>query len=292
MFNVLYIIINKVLTFRIKGVIIILNKFKGVDKMIETNIISSAERREKILELIENKGKIFVNELIECFKGISPASIRRDLRILESQGVIERSYGYVQLTKRDFLIPSLERKMKINVEEKKRIAKAILELIEEGDTLFLDTGSTLVYIAKELKALKGIMVITNSIPVIKELEKSPYIKIIGIGGVYQFNEQCFVGSIAEEYVSRYKADKAIIGADGFSFEEGVTSHDPENAGVTRLVVENAETVIVAADYTKIGVRGVVPIAPIEKIDIVVTNKELEPEKVSILENNGIKVILT
>lgn len=255
-------------------------------------IVNPIERREKIIETIKRKDKISVNELLRSFKEVSPASIRRDLRILESQGIIERSYGYIRLTNRDFPIPSLERKMKVNVEEKKRIAKAVLNLIEEGDTLFLDTGSTLVYIAKELKALKGIMVITNSIPVIKELEKSPYIRIIGIGGIYQFNEQCFVGSIAEEYVRRYKVDKAIIGADGFSFDEGVTSHDPENAGVTRLVVENAETVIVAADYTKIGTRGVIPIAPIEKIDIVVTNKELESEKISTLESNGIKVILT
>lgn len=260
--------------------------------MAIANITNSADRREKIIEIIEKKEKMPVNELIKNFKGVSPASIRRDLRILEAQGIIERSYGYVQLTKKNFPIPSLERKMKINVEEKKRIAKAILELIEEGDTLFLDTGSTLVYIAKELKALKGIMVITNSIPVIKELERSPYIKIIGIGGVYQFNEQCFVGSTAEEYVNRYRVDKAIIGADGFSFEEGVTSHDPENAGVTKLVAENAETVIVAADYTKIGTRGVVPIAPIEKIDILVTNKELSPEKVSTLKEKGIKIILT
>lgn len=255
-------------------------------------ITNSVERREKLLEILEKKGKISVNELINSFKGVSPASIRRDLRILEAQEIVERNYGYVQLINKDFPIPSLERKMKINVPEKKRIAKGVLDLIEEGDTLFLDTGSTLVYVAKELKALKGIMVITNSIPVIKELEKSPYIKIIGIGGVYQFNEQCFVGSTAEEYVNRYRVDKAIIGADGFSFEEGVTSHDPENAGVTRLVAENAETVIVAADYTKIGTRGVVPIAPIEKIDILVTNKELAPEKVSILKEKGIEVILT
>ncbi len=125
------------------------------------------------------------------------------------------------------------------------------------------------------------MVITNSIPVIKELERSPYIKIIGIGGVYQFNEQCFVGSIAEEYISRYRVDKAIIGADGFSFEEGVTSHDPENAGVTKLVAENAETVIVAADYTKIGTRGVVPIAPIEK-KVAKTIKKLRHSKVGMM----------
>jgi DeoR/GlpR family transcriptional regulator of sugar metabolism len=255
-------------------------------------MINSIERREKLVEIIKRKDKLTVNELIKNFKGISPASIRRDLRILESQGIIERSYGYVQLATKNFPIPSLEKKMSINVEEKKRIAKAVLNLIEEGDTLFLDTGSTLVYIARELKTLKGIMVITNSIPVIKELERSPYIKIVGIGGVYQFNEQCFVGSIAEEYVKRYKVDKAIIGADGFSFEEGVTSHDPENAGVTRLVAENAETVIVAADYTKIGTRGVIPIASIEEIDILVTNKELEPEKVSTLKERGIKVILT
>jgi len=255
-------------------------------------ITNSVERREKLIEILKKKGRISVNELINSFKGVSPASIRRDLRILEAQEMIERNYGYVQLINKDFPIPSLEKKMTINVSEKKRIAKGILDLIEEGDTLFLDTGSTLVYVAKELKALKGIMVITNSIPVIKELEKSPYIKIIGIGGVYQFNEQCFVGSTAEEYVSKYRVDKAIIGADGFSFEEGVTSHDPENAGVTRLVAENAETVIVAADYTKIGTRGVVPIAPIEKINILVTNKELAPEKVSILKEKGIKVILT
>lgn len=255
-------------------------------------ITNSVERREKLVEILKKKGRISVNELINSFKGVSPASIRRDLRILEAQEMIERNYGYVQLINKDFPIPSLEKKMTINVSEKKRIAKGILDLIEEGDTLFLDTGSTLVYVAKELKALKGIMVITNSIPVIKELEKSPYIKIIGIGGVYQFNEQCFVGSTAEEYVSKYRVDKAIIGADGFSFEEGVTSHDPENAGVTRLVAENAETVIVAADYTKIGTRGVVPIAPIEKINILVTNKELAPEKVSILKEKGIKVILT
>ncbi|HPC78184.1 MAG TPA: alkaline phosphatase, partial [bacterium] len=77
-----------------------------------------------------------------------------------------------------------------------------------------------------------------------------------------------------------------------SFDVGVTSHDPENAGVTRLVAETAEQVIIAADYTKIGIRGVVPITPVEKINILVTNKELHPEKVAILEAKGIKVILS
>ncbi len=249
------------------------------------------ERREKILEVIENKDKVSVKELSKIFNDVSPASIRRDLRILESQGMIDRSYGYIKLTNKAH-IPNLEKKMLINVEEKKRIAKAIIKLIEEGDTIFLDTGSTLVYIARELKNLEGIMVITNSIPVIKELEKSPYIKIVGIGGIYQFKEQCFLGSVAEEYAKRYRVDKAIIGADGLSFDVGVTSHDPENAGVTRLVAETAEQVIIAADYTKIGIRGVVPITPVEKINILVTNKELHPEKVAILEAKGIKVILS
>jgi len=258
---------------------------------MEKRMSISIERREKILEVIENKDKVSVKELSKIFNDVSPASIRRDLRILESQGMINRSYGYIKLTNKAH-IPNLEKKMLINVEEKRRIARAVIKLIEDGDTIFLDTGSTLVYIARELKNLEGIMVITNSIPVIKELEKSPYIKIVGIGGIYQFNEQCFVGSVAEEYAKRYRVDKAIIGADGLSFDAGVTSHDPENAGVTRLVAETAEQVIIAADYTKIGIRGVVPITPVEKINILVTNKELHPEKVAILEAKGIKVILS
>lgn len=255
-------------------------------------MINSLERRERLIDIMKRKRKVSVRELIEEFTGVSPASIRRDLRILEAEGIVKRGYGYVQLLNEEIPTPRIEKKMNINVEEKKRIAREIVKLIEEGDTIFLDTGSTLVYITRELKNISGIMVITNSIPVIKELERSFYIKIIGIGGTYQFNEQCFVGPDAENYVKRYRVDKAIIGADGLSFEEGVTSHDPENAGVTRVVAENAKQVIIAADYTKIGVRGVVPIIPIEKIDILVTNKELESEKLSVLEKRGLKVILT
>ncbi|HON72254.1 MAG TPA: DeoR family transcriptional regulator, partial [bacterium] len=99
---------------------------------MEKRMSISIERREKILEVIENKDKVSVKELSKIFNDVSPASIRRDLRILESQGMINRSYGYIQLTNKAH-IPNLEKKMLINVEEKRRIARAVFKLIEDGD---------------------------------------------------------------------------------------------------------------------------------------------------------------
>lgn len=254
-------------------------------------MLEPQQRRDKILEVLREAHEISVNELLSRFKGISPASLRRDLRILEARGLVSRNYGSVTLISSLQYPSNLERKLSAHSGEKMRIAKAVASLVKDGEVLFFDTGSTALYVARELRNHKGLMVITNSLPVAYELGAIPYIRVVMTGGVYQHNEQCLVGSMAEQDIRSYKASKAIIGADGFTAAEGVTSHDPENAGVTRAMVECSEEVIVVADYRKIGIRGVVPIASAEKVDILVTNREAAQEEVEALEAKSVKVIL-
>lgn len=264
-------------------------------------MLKTEERRIRILEIIREKQEVSVKELLSLLQGVPYASVVRDLRILESKGIITRGYGSIKLSTRSSYISALEMKLGVHQEEKRRIAKATVEIIrsKKGEkVLFFDTGSTALYIARELarqyepKNGERIMVITNSLPVIRELGGSPHLRIVGIGGIYQFHEECFVGSIAEEEAQLYKASIAIIGADGITAEGGVTSHDPENAGVTRIMAEHSEEVIIVADYTKVGKRGVVPITSPEYIDILVTNREANSEEVKALESKGIKVILS
>ncbi len=256
-----------------------------------TQMLKPWQRREKILEILRGAYEMPVNELISKLEG-SPASLRRDLRILEARGLISRKHGIVKLNLSLWHPSNLERKLSVCSEEKKRIAKAVVSLIKEGEVLFFDTGSTVLYVARELRNHKGLMVITNSLPVARELGAIPHIKVIMTGGIYQHDEQCLVGSMAEQGIRSYKASKAVIGADGFTAAEGVTSHDPENAGVTRAMVERAGEVIVVADYRKIGVRGVVPIVSAERVDILVTNCEADQEEIRALEAKGVRVILS
>lgn len=254
-------------------------------------MLDPEHRRNRILEVLRQEQEISVSELSSKFEVTSLASLRRDLRALETKGLVNRAYGRVSLTPASQHLSSLEKRLNTNREAKKKIAKRVSDLVGDGEVIFFDTGSTALYVARELRFHKELTIVTNSLPVARELGGYPYIRVVLTGGIYHSEEQCLVGSIAEQFLRNYRSSKSIIGADGVTGAEGVTSHDPEIAPVTRTMIECSNEVIVVTDYTKIGTRGVVGIAPPSSIDILVTNRQANPEVIKVLETAGVKVLL-
>ena len=227
-------------------------------------------RRSRILELINRNGKVKVSQLVKEFD-ISDVTIRNDLTEMEQEGMLRRIHGGAVSTKKLYYDMSLNDRMDINKEEKMRIAKVVVGLVMDGDTLMIDSGTTTCYIAKELAERKNLTVVTNAIQIAKEFAYYNMAKVILLGGNLDLQYQFTSGNDTITQLQKYRADKMIIATDGISAKYGLTTYHYEEADVSRQMIERANEVIAVADYSKIGREGFAFISPLESIDVLVTN---------------------
>ena len=253
---------------------------------------STVSRRIKILEALKIHGKVNVNELSETL-GVTGVTIRNDLSQLEKKKVLVRARGGALKLQKAFSDEGypLSDKQKKNHTEKKQIGIRAAELIDENDTIIIDSGSTTYELARNLKKFNALTVITNALNVASILTEYNNINIIVPGGIMKKNSRSFVGLLAERGFKDYFCDKLFLGVDGFDLELGVSTPDLEEAHLNRIMIEISKQVIVLADSSKFNGRGFAIIAPLNKIDILVTDKGILPETISILEKQGIKVII-
>ena len=178
------------------------------------------ERQQQILEKLKEDGAVSVSKLSAEFS-VAEETIRRDLEKLEKQEKLLRTHGGAVPVDDNKYEPSLEKRRKINVEGKEKVAILAAQLISPGETIFLDASTTTYYIARELKKMQNITVITNSLHAIAELSQNKDIKVIGTGGMVGENGS-FVGSIAEDSVrEKYVADKIFFSSRGVTADRGV-----------------------------------------------------------------------
>ena len=202
------------------------------------------ERQNKILDLLAIRKVMKISELIEEFN-ISLETIRRDLTVLESEGKIEKIYGGAKIIENTVGEVSLEMRNVSKLAQKQAMASRCSSLIQEGDCIFIDSGSTTYHIAKELKDTKDITVITNSLPVINELITS-HLDIIIIGGRLRSNEHSIV---APDYLFNFhelNITKAFICASGITLQNGVSDYNMEEAITRKKIIERSKEVIVVA----------------------------------------------
>jgi DeoR/GlpR family transcriptional regulator of sugar metabolism len=247
-------------------------------------------RRAQILEYIEQHQHVGIDEICEAFS-ISTATARRDLDRLAEDAKVRRVHGGAvaiqnELTERGFRSRALEQE-----EEKERIGKAASELIEDGDTVFLGSGSTVVGVAYYLGDRRNLTVMTNCIPVMNMLKDVPEIRLIGIGGILQHSEQAYIGHITEQALAELQADKVITGIRAIDVEKGLMNNDPMCIQTERAILGVGQQVIVVADHTKCNSVDMAFVAPIDAIDILVTDSEVPPDFVSALTERGIQVVI-
>lgn len=235
------------------------------------NTMFSAKRKAEILELICDHKQIGVAELLDRFD-VSIATIRRDLSSLQKEGLIKRTRGGAVLEKRSLVDLSYQERERKFIQSKIRIAEKALEYIETGDRVFFNDGTTIMQIAKQLaRKDTSISVMTNSIKVADILLFNKNIDVILIGGDIREFSYASSGPLAELMLDSLNANKAIIGADAFHPERGVSIHPIAEASLSRKMISNSDKVIVVGDSSKMGSIASVTVCKWEEVDVFITD---------------------
>ena len=247
--------------------------------------ISTVDRRSKILELLNDNGQVIVQELSDKFK-VSGVTIRNDLAFLEAKNLIHRTRGgAIKQTKVAMDLAWNEKTRKFS-EQKKRIGKKAVELIQDGDTIILDSGTTTTEIAKRLNSFKNLTVITHALNIATELAGNKGIQIIMPGGILRENDFSLIGSLAEQNLRDYFCDKLFLGVSGFDTLYGISTPSVSETRLNRVMIEIARETIVVTDSSKFGKRCLAFIMAVDKIQQVVTDDGiLEKDRQNLLRQN-------
>jgi DeoR family transcriptional regulator of aga operon len=246
------------------------------------------ERRRAILEIMGREGRVLVRELADRFN-TSHVTIRNDLKILHTEGLIQRAHGGGLPAGGGTLIdPSLKEKESLHQEEKRRIGDAAAAMVQEGQSVLLDSGTTTTSVARALRQHRNLTVITNAVNIAAELAPTP-MELILTGGILRERSFSLVGPLAEETLRQLQADVLFIGVDGFDVDYGLTTPNLLEAKVNRVMVEISRRVVMVCDSSKFGRRSLCLISPPGSIDEIITDSGIAKSELRSLEKAGIKV---
>lgn len=245
------------------------------------------ERRLKILNMLDKSQRIEVGDLVKVLQ-FSKSTIRRDLQDLEEAGLLKRTHGGAVKINMTSFEPTMDEKELDRLEEKRAIGRIGAGLIQNHDTILLDSGTTTLQIAKNLKA-KNVLVLTNSILIAKELSGKD-VRIILIGGELRQETMAIVGSAADEMLRRVRVDKAFLGANGITLKDGCTTPNLQEAITKRHMISAAKEVYVVADHSKFEKIFFFQYAEPEKIHTIVTDWKINREVVGAYGDRGIPMI--
>ena len=256
--------------------------------------LSARERRERIALLVETDQRVNVADLTERF-GVTDASIRRDLTILEDAGRLRRVHGGAvgrgaQLTNGVYAT-----KLRARREQKARIAAMAARLVRSGEVVLFDSGTTVAQVAAQmppsLRAPNAITAVTHSLPVIEEIGSWDSPHLVCLGGLYLPDYRAFVGPQAIASLRELTADTIFLGCDGLTVENGLTTPHILVAEVGAVATSRARRIIVVADASKLGRQGFTPIVPLSDVDVLITDTDADPDLVAGVRNVGVEVLL-
>jgi DeoR/GlpR family transcriptional regulator of sugar metabolism len=251
--------------------------------------ISSRERQNQILQLVLRNQRIGISGVCEIFS-VSEATARRDLETLAGERKIQRVHGgAIMLPQALSELPILERQNEQS-QEKGSIGQAAAALIKDGETIFLGSGTTVLEVARFLRGHHQLTVITNSLPVVNILAGIEEITVLCLGGVLRNSELSFIGHITEQALAEVRADKAFIGTRAISLEYGLTNEFLPETLTDRAILKVAREIFILADHTKLGRTATVLLAPLERINTIITDQAVSQEFLDAIQARGIKVI--
>lgn len=252
------------------------------------------QRRLEIVQQVQSQGSVRVTELMRAFH-VTDTSIRRDLEILESQGRLRRIHGGAVAIGRSQAPQSFQVKLREHPQEKARIGAAAARLVHAGESIILDSGTTVLEVALHLPknhiGPTPLTVVTNSLPVIVELQNWNSIHLNLLGGILLPDFQATVGPQTIANLRRIQVDKAFIGCDGLSLSHGLTTPHMLIAEVGRVMAEVAHEVIAVADSSKLGRVGFTPIVPLNQVQKLITDSGASTTLLDEIRATGIEVIV-
>ena len=234
---------------------------------------ASRERRIRLLQLVRENGELEVTA-VDSLLDVSLETIRRDLRALEAQGLIRRSYGRVFAVESGVFETSLAARTTINPEEKGRIASAVVGRLGEAQTIFIDEGFQTQLIAQRLPDDRRLTIVTASLPIATMLAPRLNMQVVLLGGRVRGNTLGVVDIAAVDALRRLNLDLALVGANGVSVERGMTTPDPAVAAVKEAAVQSASRRIFVGAHHKFGTTTFVSFAALTDFELIITGQEL------------------
>lgn len=247
------------------------------------------ERQKRILELLSENRAVWVSKL-STELGVTEETIRRDLEKLEKQEMLMRTHGGAVPIDDSTYEMSLEKRKATNVDIKMKLAQEAVKLISPGDTIFLDASTTTFYMSKEIKKLKNVTVITNSIRIVNELSGVESVRVISVGGMVG-NNQSFIGSLAENSISEnFFASKMFFSSKGITKDAGILESNEQESGIKQRMLKNCKQRYYLCDKTKIGQIGFVKLAPLESVHKIITEAVLDEKWQKKLSDLNVEIV--
>lgn len=250
--------------------------------------VFGAERRMRILELLRENGTLSLRQLAEAVQS-SEVTVRRDVRALEADGLLDRHHGGASLPGELSREPTHLQKAQVAKEEKAAIADLAAALVEDGDAIVIGPGTTTQAFAQRLTGHTDLTVVTNSLLVAQALSAYPRIEVVVTGGMLRGSVQALVGSAAERSLAELRTRRAFISGNGLTAERGLSTPNMQVASTDRALAASAEEVVVLADHTKVGVDTMVQTVPADRIDHVVTGEAASQEVLHELSSRGVRL---
>lgn len=257
--------------------------------MTKPTTYSGLERRERLIRFTQTRERVTIEEVCEQFN-ISPATARRDLQLLEEEGKLRRFHGGAIATKSAPPEPPFIERANAQAAEKRRIGQAAAALINDGETILLSSGTTVLEVARHLRNHKNLTVVTNSLLVMDVLRDVPSITLIALGGILRPTEQSFIGHLAEQSLNDLRVGKVVMGIRAIDLDSGLTNDYLPETQTDRKILSITRSVILVADHTKCERISSVFLAPLTAVNTFVTDNQAPPEFLSALRSQGIEVL--
>ncbi|NPV54297.1 MAG: DeoR/GlpR transcriptional regulator [Firmicutes bacterium] len=247
-----------------------------------------AERRAAILQMLKTNGSIQVAELSKLFN-VSEGTIRRDLDQMSRKGLLEKTYGGAMSIDSTGYDPPFAMQKKAFAEEKERIGRAAAQGVKDGETVFIEAGTTTLCVARNLRGKKNLLVVTNGIDIAAELQNDPDISIMLTGGDLRKHTAALVGPYAEQVLDEVRVDKAFLGVSAITSARGMSTGSVAEAQIKKAIIRAARHVTAVIDHSKFGKEAFAFVAPVTVLHKIVTDDKVPEEELKVLRERGIEV---
>lgn len=247
------------------------------------------ERRERIADLARVDGRVVVAELADRL-GVTRETVRRDLDELEAAGLVRRVHGGAIAADRVRVEADVAERAGRMADQKRRIAKRVVDLLPTGGTIYLDAGTTTRAIAEAIPDGAELTVVTNSLGVAQALALRPSVTVRLVGGRLRTRTEALVGDWAVRTIAELSFDLTVAATNGFTVTRGLSTPDPEEAAVKRAAIGAGQRVVLAADHSKLGDEHFAAFAAIDQVDVLVTDGDIDDEDVAALTEAGVEVV--
>jgi DeoR/GlpR family transcriptional regulator of sugar metabolism len=260
-----------------------------IDGAPDLRNLSQSERQEHVLRLLETRDYVQVTELSQTF-AVSEVTVRNDLTQMARDGLVARIRGGAKALQQGQLEVGFDMRLRLEVDQKRAIARAAAAMVDEGEAIALDASTTAYYLALELRAMRELVVVTNGLLVATALADAPGITVIVTGGLIRLSAMSLVGDLGTDVLRTTLINKGFLGARGLSVERGLMELNPDEVRIKQEMADACEQVFAIVDGTKWHRSALLSFVPTDKVSAVVTDSTAPMDEVARWRGRGVHVV--